>query len=397
MNAAAQYERPGEALYSRAAVAPDSLSDESRSVDVIASTEAIDSHGTVIRQNWQLDRYRASPVVLYAHDSCELPIGLASNVRIQDGALCATLTFSTEDLNPQAEMVWKNVKAGTLRGVSVGFWPHSVRWETEEDREFVVLDDNELFEISMVPVGSNPETLAQMRARALATRAIEPAEKTSEQPPAAEVQPAPVAQERQPMTESSVTPTILRALGLPPGSSENDGILAASRKHELEVGVVSALGLQSSAEALGAIRGLVAKSKKFDEMAAQLAAVEAERDQQNFDAQIQRAINERKMSNASIEQERKDFLEALGENRGARAVSRLKGFLDTAPVLHMERVLQPRASKQELTLDWNGSAYRDLRPAQRAALSRENPDLYRFMKDEWEAAGRPQATKTSAA
>lgn len=469
-------ERRGEAVFSRAAVVSDTAAEDARSVDVVASTDALDAHGTVIRQNWQLDRYRAYPVVLFAHDQCELPIGLASNIRIEDGSLRATLNFSSGDLNPKAEQVWQNVKAGVLRGVSIGFIPHSIRFETEEDREFLALDDNELLEISIVPVPSNPETLASMRSRALGTAALRSREvectdpkfaigdrvesladhepgmkgmtgtvaiarpgcppyygvkldddegeihmwlaedelKRTDKPAPSAVtnegdsspmraaaalnQPAPSAQGNQ-MSEPVLTPTIVRALGLPVGSTENDAISCATRQHELEVGVVAILSLQSSAEALGAIRGLKAKADKFDEMSSKLAQIEGERDQQNFEVQIQRAVNERKMSKASIDQERKDFAEALAEGRGTRAVARLKGFLDTAPVLHAERHVQPKNSARvdDIPLDWNGVSYRDLKPAKRAQLSRENPDLYRLMKSEWEAAGRPAPTAQPAA
>lgn len=415
MNAAAHTaERTGTTLYSRAAVVPDSVSEESRSVDVIASTDALDAHGTILRQNWQLERYADNPVVLYAHDQCELPIGLASNVRVEDGSLRATLTFSTEDLNPQAEQIWKNVKAKVIRGVSVGFWPHSVSFETKDDRDFIVLDDNELFEISIVPVGSNPETLAQMRQRALPKKSapalVEPSGvpeivraslPVSGPPPAAKVQPAPVEQGPNPMTEnnSSITPTILRALGLPPGSTESDGISCASRQHELEVGIVVLLGLQSTAEALGAVRGLKAKADESDKLRERLAKVETERDNQNFDVQIQRGVNERKLSPDTARLYREEFTVALADGRGAEAVARLKGFVDVAPTLHAQRAVQPKptAAHTDVPLEFNGLGYRDLKPAQRAQLARQEPDLYRLMKDEWEASGRPQPTKTAAA
>lgn len=404
MNAAAQTtERPGAALYSRAAVARDTLSADSRSVDVVASTEALDAHGTILRANWDLARYEANPVVLYAHDQCEIPIGLASNVRVEDGQLRATLTFSTADLNPVADQVWKNVQAGVIRGVSVGFWPSTVRFEIENDVEVVVLDDLELWEISMVPVPSNPEALASMRARAMSSRATpEPVIAPSSDPipplpdpfPASTNQPARAAEGNNPMSEVTITPSIIRALGLPAGSTESDAVACAARLRELETDCVRLLSLQSSAEAVGAFRGLIAKTAKHDEMAARLLKVEAERDTQNFDVQLQRGINERKLSPETARLYREEFAAALPEGRGAEAVARLKGFIDVAPTLYAQRVVQPKpegGNNGGAPLEWNGVAYRDLKPAKRAVLSRENPELYQLMKDEWEAAGRPPA------
>jgi HK97 family phage prohead protease len=388
-------ERTQALVCSRAAVEPDSVSEESRSVEVIASTDAIDGHGTILRQNWRLDRYNANPVVLYAHDACELPIGLATNVRVDGGALKATLTFSTEDLNPQAEQIWKNIKAKVVRGVSVGFWPHSVTYERQNDRDIVVLDDNELLEISMVPVGSNPETLAQMRALAMA-----PAPQEPPAPSAAEVNTASAnPQETQIMSEPT-NPTILRALGLPVGATESDGIACATRLREFEVGTVALLSLQSTAEALGAVRGLKAKADGYDAMATELATIKGERDQQNFDVQLQRGVNERKLSPETARLYREEFNASLAEGRGAQVVSRLKGFVDVAPTLVQARATQPKtpvgSGGGDIPIEWNGVAYRDLKPAKRAELARAEPDLYRAMKSEWESAGRPQPTKASA-
>lgn len=402
MNAPArQPERRDAVLYSRAAVEADTIASDTRSVDVIASTETLDAHGTVLKQNWKLERYAANPVVLYAHDSCELPIGLASNVRIEGGQLRATLTFSTADLNPVAEQVWKNVQAKVLRGISVGFWPHSYRWVMEDDVEYLELDDLELYEISVVPVGSNPETLADMRARALSSRAPEPIPPVPDPFPAPTNQPAPVAQGNPQMTDSSVTPTILRALGLPAGSTESDGIACATRQHELEVGIVAMLGLQSSAEALGAMRGIKAKADRCDAVELEIAKLRGERDAQNFEVQLSRGMSERKLSAATAQLYRDEFAGALEQGRGADVVARLKGFVDVAPTLHAERAKQPASSPTTPAtgpaLVWNGKTYRDLTGTERNALKAESPELYNLMRDEWRASGMPARSAGASA
>ncbi|MFO0607276.1 MAG: HK97 family phage prohead protease [Polyangiales bacterium] len=143
---------------------------DARTIDVVASTDAEDRYGEVVEQVWQLDAYAANPVVLYAHECDELPIGKAENVRVESGQLLATLRFVSGDVNPKAEQVWQLIQEGVLRAVSVGFIPHTYRWEKQADREVLVLTDNELVEISVVPVPANPEALARMRARALAAR-----------------------------------------------------------------------------------------------------------------------------------------------------------------------------------------------------------------------------------
>lgn len=138
---------------------------KSRSASFVASTEAIDSYGEIVKQNWRLERYLANPVVLYNHErtGSALPIGTAV-VAVVGGKLECTITFVDERANPLAEQVWQSVLQRSLRAVSVGFRPHTVRGETIGDQDVTVLDDNELYEISVTPIGANPEALAKMKA-----------------------------------------------------------------------------------------------------------------------------------------------------------------------------------------------------------------------------------------
>jgi len=146
------------------------LREESREVDFVCSTESVDSYGSIIKQNWDLRRFKQNPVVLWAHESRELPVGQASNTRVEKDALVATIKLATAKANPHAENVWQSILEGTLRGLSVGFYPREVRFEKHDDVEVMVLDDNELLELSVTPIPSNPEALAKLRSRALATK-----------------------------------------------------------------------------------------------------------------------------------------------------------------------------------------------------------------------------------
>jgi hypothetical protein len=148
-----------------------SLDEKKRCVRVIASTAAIDSYDEIVEQSWRLERYRENPVVLYGHNRVgflgmggdpekTLPIGYASDVAVVNGQLEATLNFVDEAANPMAVKVWEQFKQGGLRAVSVGFYPNTVREEKHDDKDIYVLADNELFEISAVPIPANPEAVA---------------------------------------------------------------------------------------------------------------------------------------------------------------------------------------------------------------------------------------------
>lgn len=380
-------ERDDGVLHCRAAVDASTVSDEDRTVEVIASTEDIDAHGTVIRSNWDLDRFRANPVVLFSHDARELPIGIASDVRVADGELRAKVEFSTEDLNPRAEAIWKNVKAKKIRGVSVGFRSRTARMEKLNDREVLVLDDNELVEISMTPVPSNPAALAQLRARAIG--GTEPEPKTDPIPAAPAAPPEPP--EKPTMTtpedkNAAATPTVIRALGLPAGSSESDALSAATRLRELELQVVAITGVQSSAEALGAVRALKATADQAKALREELNQVRGERDKQNFEALIQRGVNEGKLSVAEANFEREKFDRKVAEGRGTEAVEELKGFIAIAQTRRNPPAKQPAsdgAGSGPLTHD--GKSYREMKPIERHRLWQQNPELWRLMKDDFES------------
>jgi HK97 family phage prohead protease len=141
---------------------------EKRTADFVASTDAIDSYNEIVDQStWELDIYRSNPVALFAHKSRELPIGRSTDVMVRNGRLECTIEFATEEMNPEAERVWKMVQGGFLRAVSVGFIPRDYRWEKRNGVEVLVLYGNSLREISVTPVPANHEALAKMRAVAI--------------------------------------------------------------------------------------------------------------------------------------------------------------------------------------------------------------------------------------
>lgn len=134
----------------------------SRVYDVIASTSEMGSRGEVVVQDWNLERYLANPVVLWAHDGDELPIGSASNVRVEDGKLKATITLVGDDVNPKAGEVARGIDAKVINALSVGFtWTDVTLVTLPDGREAFALKGNELLEISFVPVGSNAGALVE--------------------------------------------------------------------------------------------------------------------------------------------------------------------------------------------------------------------------------------------
>jgi HK97 family phage prohead protease len=138
---------------------------EERTAEFVASTDAVDSHGDVVDQeSWQLAHFKANPIVLYGHNSRELPIGMATKVGVKNGQLEATIKFASAAANPRAEEVWQLVQEGVLRAVSVGFLPTDGRYEMRDGNEVFVWRSPVLKEISVVPVPANHEALARIKA-----------------------------------------------------------------------------------------------------------------------------------------------------------------------------------------------------------------------------------------
>lgn len=135
-----------------------------RTVTFTASTEAIDRMGDSIKlAGWRLDRFKQNPVILFGHDSRDLPIGKAISVGIEGNALVVNVQFASAEANPMAENVFRLIQEGCLNAVSVGFIP--IRWEFVDDQEngrcgFDILEA-ELLEVSVVPIPAHPDALVQ--------------------------------------------------------------------------------------------------------------------------------------------------------------------------------------------------------------------------------------------
>lgn len=139
---------------------------ESRTVDFIISTAAVDRMGDTIKvDGWRLDTFRKNPVVLWAHDSTALPIARAANVRIEDGKLKARAEFPPKGTTSMSDSVFDMLRLGFLNATSVGFSPVKYVFSEDKDRKFGIdFLEQELLEFSVVPIPANAEALIEARA-----------------------------------------------------------------------------------------------------------------------------------------------------------------------------------------------------------------------------------------
>ncbi len=126
---------------------------------IVASTEIVDSHGTKLKQNWDLKRYLENNVLQWAHNrSDDRPaIGNVEELKVKAKQLTGVAVFdSTTEFDRE---ILAKYQKGVLRGFSVGFRATKYTIEVIDGEEILVLDELELFEISACNVPSNPQGL----------------------------------------------------------------------------------------------------------------------------------------------------------------------------------------------------------------------------------------------
>ena len=132
-----------------------------RQYEFTASTADMDRDGEVIDvMGWDLKNFKKNPVIMYAHDYRSLPIGKATKIGIKDGKLVNNVEFPPEGTYEFADIVERLVNTGYLKTESVGFIPR--KWEDGDGGEKTprrTYTKQELLEISIVPVPSNPNAL----------------------------------------------------------------------------------------------------------------------------------------------------------------------------------------------------------------------------------------------
>lgn len=143
-----------EVLYRAAATAGEGL-------DFVLSDGSLDRHGTRINpKGWDLGNFKKNPIALFGHNP-EFPIGQWSNIRMEGDKLVATLKLAAKGTSDRINEIIGLVEQKVLRATSVGFSVIKFGTAGKDEFDFV---EQELHEVSVVAVGSNPNALAKARA-----------------------------------------------------------------------------------------------------------------------------------------------------------------------------------------------------------------------------------------
>jgi HK97 family phage prohead protease len=145
---------------------------ESRLVRYAITSETCDRYGDIVRASGcNLTNYLQNPVIQFAHDYSELPVGNAIKIvkNKQNKTVDAVALYFDDrvDSSGRSDTIFRFVKANAMRAVSIGFMPIKYQVpKTTEDREKLGLGEYgvefiewDLMEFSACPVPANPEAL----------------------------------------------------------------------------------------------------------------------------------------------------------------------------------------------------------------------------------------------
>ncbi len=132
----------------------------------IAATAELARDGhVVIPAGINLENYRKNPIVLFSHDP-EVPIATCSAIGMAGKDLAVRFQFPPAGASAAADQTLALVKAGVLRGVSIGFDPTDCEpLDARRPRGGQLIKECELLEISIVSVPA--DTGASITERAL--------------------------------------------------------------------------------------------------------------------------------------------------------------------------------------------------------------------------------------
>ncbi len=138
------------------------------------SDNSVDRMGdTIAADGWVFDAFDRNPVVQFAHNTAEPPVGRVVNRWVTSTALFGDIEFAPADISLFGHEVEQLVANGFMNAGSVGFIPLEYNYSTDKSRPFGVdFTKQALIEFSIVPVPANANALLQAQAKGMNVRSL---------------------------------------------------------------------------------------------------------------------------------------------------------------------------------------------------------------------------------
>lgn len=131
-------------------------------IEAVVASESEDRHGEVLElKGLDTSKYMKNPVVLWAHDYSQPPIGKTLTLKKKDGKLIAKIQFAINE-DSFAHKIYKLYKGGYMKAFSIGFLPKEI-----DDNRYTKA---EMIEHSSVPIPANSEALALAISKGIITK-----------------------------------------------------------------------------------------------------------------------------------------------------------------------------------------------------------------------------------
>jgi HK97 family phage prohead protease len=139
------------------------------------TSAAVDrSRDVIAADGWDFTNWKKNPVVLWAHDQRQPPVGRGVKVWREGEVHKATVEFTPAELYPFGYSIFQMCEQGFLQACSVGFNPTTWNWTEDKDRPYGIdFKEQELLEFSIVPVPANPDALISAKAAGIETGLVE--------------------------------------------------------------------------------------------------------------------------------------------------------------------------------------------------------------------------------
>ena len=138
-------------------------------ITAIASTPDVDRYGDVVAPSWDLESFRANPVIMHGHDYEGPVVGKAIEIDLVGDTLMMRVKFDESESNPVGRRLGNQYREGFMQAFSVGFSPGTATNRSDlptdhpaytEKGAGQFFENNALLEVSAVAIPANPHALA---------------------------------------------------------------------------------------------------------------------------------------------------------------------------------------------------------------------------------------------